>query len=83
LIQKIIRIVSSWSGEPFQKTNVTRSTLRTIKLPKPVQSDLKLYGIDSGIWDRQSGVRDVLKTDARSKGASIIVEELKAQGRMR
>ena len=50
--------------------------------PKPIQSQLKLNRIDSRIRDRQSGVGNVFIANAGSKGAALIVEELKAQRAM-
>ena len=50
--------------------------------PKPIQPQLKLNGIDSRIWDRQSGVGNVFIANPGSKGAALIVEELKAQRRV-
>ena len=44
---------------------------------------MKLHSIDSRIWHRQAGVGDVLITDAGGEGSTIIIEELKAQSRMR
>ena len=51
--------------------------------PKPIQSHLKLHSIDSRIWDRQTGVGNMLIADAGRKGAAVIVEELKAHRGMR
>ena len=50
--------------------------------PKPIQPQLKLNGIDSRIWDRQTGIGDVLIANAGRNGAALIVEELKARRAM-
>src|SRR5579859_2544578 len=56
---------------------------RQIILSKPIQSHLKLHGVDSRIRNRQSGIGNVLIADSSSKGSTVIVEELKTQRRVR
>jgi hypothetical protein len=50
---------------------------------EPIHPHLKLHGVDTGIWDRQTGVGNVLVANARSEGAAVVMEELKAESRVR